>query len=158
MLSEEEQETLTRELARYPNRRAASIDCLMRLQESRGWLSDEALADLAPFLGSSVHELDSLATFYNRLHRRPVGRHLIRVCDSVSCWIMGCDALCAALRGRLGIDLGGTTADGRYTLLTAQCLGACDHAPVLAIDDEQHLGLEPEGLSERLDRILEGAD
>lgn len=154
MLSEEERETLTRELARYPNRRAASIDCLVRLQESRGWLSDDALADLAPFLGLSVHELDALATFYDRLHRRPVGRHLIGVCDSVSCWIMGSDALCAALRARLGVDLGGTTADGRFTLLSTQCLGACDRAPALAIDDEQHAGLEPESLAERLEEIL----
>lgn len=154
MLSQEERQTLTRELTRYPNRRAASIDCLVRLQESRSWLSDEALADLAPFLGLSVHELDALATFYNRLHRRPVGRHLIRVCDSVSCWIMGGDALCAALRERLGIDLGGTTADGRFTLVPTQCLGACDRAPALAIDGEQHTGLEPESLAERLDEIL----
>jgi NADH-quinone oxidoreductase subunit E len=157
MLSEEERETLTREMARYPNRRAASIDCLVRLQQSRsGWLSDEALADVAPLLDMTVHELDALATFYNRLHRRPVGRHLIHVCDSASCWIMGSDGVCAALRERLGIGPGGTTADGRYTLLTAQCLGACERAPVLAVDDEQHGGLEPERLAERLDAIFAG--
>jgi len=138
MLSEQEHEALTEEMARYPNRRAASIDCLVRLQQSRGWLSDEALSDLAPLLDMSVHELDALATFYNRLHRRPVGRHLVRVCDSVSCWIMGADSLCEALQKRLGVELGGTTGDGRFTLLTAQCLGNCDRAPVLAIDDEQY--------------------
>ena len=158
MLTEQEHEVLAQELERYPDRRAASIDCLVRLQESRGWLSDQALADLAPLVDMSVHELDALATFYNRLHRRPVGRRVIRVCDSVSCWIMGSDALCEALRERLGIELGGTTGDGRYTLLTAQCLGACEHAPVLAIDDDQHGGLEPERLAERLDEVLDGHD
>ena len=155
MLSEEERETLTREMARYPNRRAASIDCLVRLQQSRGgWLSDEALADLAPLLEMSAHELDALATFYNRLYRRPVGRHLIHVCDSVSCWIMGSDVLCNRLRERLGIEPGCTTADGRFTLLPAACLGACERAPVLAIDDEQYGGLESDDLKKRLEEIL----
>lgn len=154
MLTNEEHTTLTHELARYPSRRAASIDCLVRLQESRGWLSDGALADLAPLLDMSPHELDALATFYNRLHRQPVGRHLIHVCDSVSCWIMGGDALCAALKDRLGIDLGETTPDGRFTLLPAQCLGACDRAPVLAVDDEQHPSPDPADLDAVLDRYV----
>jgi len=155
MLTEQEHESLARELDRYPNRRAASIDCLVQLQKSRGgWLSDQALADLAPLLDMSEHELDALATFYNRLHRRPVGRHLIHVCDSVSCWIMGSNAVCAVLRERLGIELGCTTPDGRFTLLPTQCLGACEHAPVLAVDDEQHVGLEPPQLEQRLDAIL----
>jgi NADH-quinone oxidoreductase subunit E len=155
MLTEHEHDALAQELDRYPDRRAASIDCLLRLQESRGgWLSDEALEDLAPLLDMSVHELDALATFYNRLHRRPVGRHLIQICDSATCWIMGSETVCAVLRERLGIDLGCTTPDGRFTLLPTQCLGACERAPVLAIDDEQHGGLEPPGLTHRLDQIL----
>ncbi|MCG6943700.1 MAG: NADH-quinone oxidoreductase subunit NuoE [Thiohalocapsa sp.] len=155
MLTEQEHEVLAQELERYPDRRAASIDCLVRLQESRGgWLSDETLADLAPVLDMSVHELDALATFYNRLNRRPVGRHLIRVCDSVSCWIMGSDAVCAVLRERLGIDLGCTTPDGRFTLLPTQCLGACERAPVLSIDDKQYTDLR----ADDLDAILADHD
>jgi len=155
MLTEQEHEMLAAELDRYPDRRAASIDCLVRLQQSRGgWVSDETLADLAPVLDMSVHELEALATFYNRLHRRPVGRHLIHVCDSATCWIMGSETVCSLLRERLGIALGCTTSDGRFTLLPTQCLGACEHAPVLAIDDEQHGGLEPPELEQRLDGIL----
>ena len=156
MLSEREREDLEREIGRYPTRQAASIDCLVELQRSRGWLSDAALADLAPLLEMSVDELDSLATFYNRLHRRPVGRHVITVCDSVSCWIMGSDALCSALRKRLGIGLGGTTPDGRFTLLPTQCLGACERAPALAVDDDQHWQLDPDQQQtlERLEELL----
>jgi len=159
MLTEQEHEVLAQELERYPDRRAASIDCLVRLQESRGgWLSDEALADLAPVVDLSVHELDALATFYNRLHRRPVGRHLIHVCDSATCWIMGSDTVCGLLQERLGIPLGRTTPDGRFTLLPVQCLGACEHAPVLAVDGEQYGGLEPPELEYRLDAILAAHD
>jgi len=93
-----------------------------------------------------------VATFYNLIYRQPVGRHVILLCDSVSCWIMGYDNLRDHLKSRLGIDLGGTTPDGRFTLLPSVCLGACDHAPVMMIDDDLHLDLTPE----RIDQILAG--
>jgi NADH-quinone oxidoreductase subunit E len=156
MLTEQERQTIEAQIAQYPDRRAASIDCLVRLQESRGWLPDEALEDLAPVLGMSVHELEALATFYNRLHRHPVGRHLLTFCDSASCWILGCDELREALEKRLGVVSGETTQDGRFTLLPTQCLGACDHAPVLAVDDELHLDLDLD--LDRLANLLDQYD
>jgi len=159
MLSEQERAGIDAVIARYPNRQAASIDCLVSLQASRGWLSDDTLADLAPVLGLSVHELDALATFYNRLHRRPVGRHVVTICDSVSCWIMGGEQLFDAVRGQLGIGPGETTVDGRFTLLPTQCLGGCDKAPVLAVDDEQHTDLRPDNLEpDRLRSLLDRYD
>lgn len=151
MLTDQERRLIEAEIARYPDRRAASIECLVRLQESRGWLPDEALEDLAPVLGMSVHALEALATFYNRLHRRPVGRHVITFCDSVSCWILGCDDLRTALQRHLGVASGETTEDRRFTLLPVQCLGACDHAPVLAVDDELHLDVDPDQIAQLLD-------
>jgi NADH-quinone oxidoreductase subunit E len=154
MLTDNERKALEQEIARYPDRRAASIDCLLRLQESRRWLSDETLEDLSPLLGMSAHELEALATFYNRLYRRPVGRHLVTYCNSASCWIMGCEQIQAALEQQLGIAPGETTADGRFTLLPAQCLGACQHAPVCAVDDEPHLDLSPADLAEILERYV----
>jgi NADH-quinone oxidoreductase subunit E len=154
MLTDNERKALEQEIARYPDRRAASIDCLLRLQESRRWLSDETLEDLSPLLGMSAHELEALATFYNRLYRRPVGRHLVTYCNSASCWIMGCEQIQAALEQQLGIAPGETTADGRFTLLPAQCLGACQHAPVVAVDDEPHLDLSPADLAEILERYV----
>jgi NADH-quinone oxidoreductase subunit E len=88
-------------------------------------------------------ELDSVATFYNKIFRRPVGRNVIFICDSVSCWIMGYDRVREGVTKLLGIRLGETSADGRFTLLPNVCLGACDHAPVLMINDDTHLDVEP---------------
>jgi NADH-quinone oxidoreductase subunit E len=86
------------------------------------------------------------------IFRRPVGRHVILLCDSVSCWIMGANPLRAQLGALLGIGPGATTADGRFTLLPCACLGACDRAPALMIDDDLHVDLTPEKIAELLER------
>jgi NADH-quinone oxidoreductase subunit E len=139
-------------VAIYPQKRAACIEALKVVQQHRGWVSDEALDEVAELLEMTPDELDGVATFYNLIFRKPVGRHVILICDSVSCWIMGYDNLRGHLRSRLGIDLGETTADGRFTLLPSVCLGACDRAPVMMVDDDLHLDLTPE----RIDQILAG--
>jgi NADH-quinone oxidoreductase subunit E len=138
MLSDEELRDIQAFLPHYPERRAVSIEVLKVLQQHRGWVSDAALADAAEFLGIGRAELEGVATFYNAIFRRPVGRHVILYCDSVSCWIMGCTALRQRLESTLGVASGGTTADGRFTLLPNVCLGACDRAPVLMIDRDLH--------------------
>jgi NADH-quinone oxidoreductase subunit E len=153
MLSEDERREIEEELPRYASRRAVCIDAMRVVQRHRGWLSDEALQDIAEFLGMTTHELEGVATFYNLLFRRPVGRHVILLCDSVSCWIMGYERVQEQLTARLGIEPGATTADGRFTLLPIVCLGACDRAPVMMVDDELHGDLLAPG---RLDGILEG--
>ena len=89
-------------------------------------------------------ELDGVATFYNLIFRKPVGRHVIMLCDSVSCWIMGYERLRAQPDDAAGHRLGETTADGRFTLLPIVCLGACDHAPAMMIDDDLHGDLDAE--------------
>ena len=122
------------------------------VQAHRGWVSDEALADVAEALGVTATELESLATAYTMIFRRPVGRHVILLCDSVSCWVMGYERLVEHLRSRWGVALGETTADERLTLLPAACLGACDRAPALMIDGVLYGDLTVE----KLDRILEG--
>lgn len=137
-LTAQEKREIAEEQKRYPDRRAACVEALKIAQRSRGWISDETLRELAEHLDMSVDELDGVATFYNMIFRRPVGRHVIFLCDSVSCWVMGEEALRARLKARLGIGLGETTADGEYTLLPVACLGACDHAPVLLLDRELH--------------------
>ncbi len=152
MLSPAEIRDIEALLSQLPERRAAGIDALQVVQRHRGWVSDEGLADAAEFLGMPVAELEGIATFYNGIFRKPVGRHVIRVCDSVSCWIMGCDRLREALWMRLDVRFGGTTGDGRFTLLPIVCLGACDHAPALMVDDDLHGDVAPEDLA----RILEG--
>jgi len=137
-LTAEEKREIAEEQKRYPDRRAACVEALKIAQRSRGWISDETLRELAAHLGMTADELDGVATFYNMIFRRPVGRHVIFLCDSVSCWVMGEEALRARLKQRLGIDFGETSADREYTLLPVACLGACDHAPALLLDRELH--------------------
>ena len=151
MLTAEGRAEIEAEYSHYPNHKAACIDAMKIVQKHRGWLSDDALRDIGELLGMSAADLDGVATFYNLLFRRPVGRHVIYLCDSVSCWIMGSDRQCRHLSERLKVASGETTADGRFTLLPIVCLGACDHAPVMMIDDDTHLDLT----SEKIDRILE---
>lgn len=121
-----------------PHKSAACIEAMKIIQKHNRWVSDEALNELAPLLEMSVEEIDSVATFYNIIFRKPVGRHVILVCNSVSCWIMGYKKLLEALKSKLGVDFGQTTPDDRFTLLPIVCLGACDHAPTLMIDEDLH--------------------
>jgi NADH-quinone oxidoreductase subunit E len=135
MLTAEQRQEIEDSAAGYPDKRAASVEALKVVQKHHGWVSDEHLESIARQLGISPAELDGVATFYNLIFRRPVGRHVILVCDSVSCWMLGYESLVARIGERLGIGLGETTADGQFTLLPTCCLGACDGAPVLMIDD-----------------------
>ncbi len=143
MLSDEERHEIEAEFPRYPVKQALSIDAMRIVQKHRGWVSDEALDDIGELLGLSRSDLDGVATFYNLIFRKPVGKHVIYLCDSVSCWIMGCRELGEHLATRLGTGFGETTTNGEFTLLPIVCLGACDHAPVMMIDDDLHQDLEP---------------
>jgi NADH-quinone oxidoreductase subunit E len=151
VLKEEEIRDIRAELGRYPTARAAAPEALRIVQRSRGWVSTEAVRDIAAFLGLGAEEVEGVATFYNLIYRRPVGRHVILVCDSVSCWIMGYEDVRRRLEERLGIGLGQTTPDGRFTLLPIACLGVCHRAPAMIVDGDLHEKLTPEAL----DRILE---
>lgn len=152
MLSPEERKEIEAELPHYPDKQAVSIDAMKIVQKHRGWVSDEALQDIADFLGMSTSDLDGVATFYNLIFRKPVGRHVAYVCDSVSCWIMGAQRVTDGMTAHCGSALGETTADGRLTILPIVCLGACDHAPVMMVDDDLHLDLTPEMAVEIVDR------
>jgi NADH-quinone oxidoreductase subunit E len=151
MLTPEERQEIETELNRYPTKQAVTIDALLVVQKHRGWVSDESLKDLAEFLGMTVEDLDGVATFYNLIFRKPVGRHVVMVCDSVSCWILGYEKIRQQLTKDLGVELGQTTSDGRFTLLPIVCLGTCDHAPAMMVDRDLYRDLSPE----KLQRILE---
>ncbi|HUJ19748.1 MAG TPA: NADH-quinone oxidoreductase subunit NuoE [Nitrospirota bacterium] len=153
MLTEQEKKEIDEELNRSVHKRAACVDALKIVQRRRGWVSDESLAEIAGLLDMTTEELDSVATFYNLIYRRPVGRHVVLLCDSISCWIVGQEELYAHLKKRLGIDWGQTTPDNKFTLLPVACLGACDLAPAMMIDDELHGGLTPQKLDEILDTM-----
>ncbi|MGR9108282.1 MAG: NADH-quinone oxidoreductase subunit NuoE [Gammaproteobacteria bacterium] len=135
-LSEAEIAEILEDASHYSQKSGASIEALKIVQKHRGWVSDESLREVAGLLDMSVEELDGVATFYNLIYRRPVGRKVILCCDSVSCWMLGSDRIQEKISERLGIGYGETTADGEYTLLPIVCLGACDHAPVLMVGED----------------------
>jgi len=147
MLSEQEREDIREEMKIYPFKRAACVTALKMVQKRKSWISDEDLKEIAGLLEMTPDELDSIATNYSLIFRRPVGRHVILLCDSVVCWICGFDKVCEEIKQRLGAGFGETTADGRFTLLPVPCLGRCDHAPALMIDDDQHDDVTPEKVS-----------
>jgi NADH-quinone oxidoreductase subunit E len=150
MLTDIERQEIERALPHYPDKRAACVEALKIVQRHHGWVSDERLKSLAIMLDMTPDELDGVATFYNLIYRRPVGRHVVLLCNSISCWVMGYGQIRSHLKARFGADLGQTTADQRLTLLPIVCLGACDHAPVMMIDDDLHHDLT----AEKVDGIL----
>jgi len=152
MLSAEERERILAEIPPESDPSAAVIEALKIVQMRSGWVSDEQLADVAETLEMSAAEVENVATFYNHIHRRPVGTHVILVCDSVSCWLTGYEDVVARLSERLGIGLGETTADGLFTLLPVACLGACDRAPAMMVDDVLYTGLDAAAIDETLAR------
>ena len=156
MLSRQERQAIQEELGHYEHKRAACIEALKIVQRHRGWVSDEAIQDIAAFLDMTPDELDNVATFYNLIFRRPVGKNVILLCDSVSCWLMGYDAVRERIRERLGITLGETTDDGVFTLLPNVCLGTCDHGPAMMINDELYRDLTIESVDEILQQVRQG--
>ena len=143
MLTQTEISKIEHELQQVPVKKAAVIEALKIVQEERRWVSDENVDDIAALLGMSADEVDSVATFYNLIFRRPVGRHVILVCDSISCWVMGYEDLKQGLMDHLQIKYGQTTPDGRFTLLPNACLGCCDHAPALMVDNDLYQDITP---------------
>lgn len=151
MLSDDERAEIEEELKHYPTKQAACVEGLKVIQRRHGWVSDEHLRAVASLLGMTADDLDGVATFYSLIFRKPVGRHVALLCNSVSCWMLGADRLQCHLERRLGVALGGTTSDRRLTLLPVVCLGACDHAPVMMVDADLYRDLD----NEKVDRILE---
>jgi NADH-quinone oxidoreductase subunit E len=150
MLTEEEKKEIMAEVRHYEHMQAACVEALRIVQRRRGWVSDE-IGEIAGLLHMTPEELDGVATFYSLIFRSPVGRHVILICDSVSCWVMGYDGILGRLTSRLGIGLGETTADGLFTLLPVACLGVCERAPAMMIGDALYTDLTPE----KIDGILD---
>lgn len=151
MLTTEEIQQIDHEISLVPVRKAACIEALKVVQKQRGWVSDDTLKAVADYMEMSPAELDSVATFYNLIFRQPVGRHVILVCDSISCWVMGYENLKEHLTQKLGIQYGQTTPDGKFTILPNVCLGCCDHAPALMVDNDLYHDVTPD----KIDALLE---
>jgi NADH-quinone oxidoreductase subunit E len=142
MLTQEERKEIEAEINEYEQKHAACIGAMKVIQRHRGWVSDEAIKDICELLEMTSDELDGVATFYSLIFRKPMGKHVILVCDSVSCWIMGYEKIIQHLKTRLGIELGETSADGMFTLLPVACIGTCDHAPAMIIDNDVYRDLD----------------
>lgn len=146
MLTTSEKEQIEKEIRQVPLKKAACIEALKIVQQHRRWVSDEGIRDVADILEMSPEEVESVATFYNLIFRQPVGRHIILLCDSISCYVMGFRDLHRQLVNLLNIQYGQTTPDGRFTLLPNPCLGTCDHAPALMVDNDLYRDLAPDAL------------
>jgi len=138
MLPELLKKELQARVAHAVTNREAAVDVMKALQRHYGWLTDEAVGEAAELLGLTPLQVEELATFYEMIYRRPVGKRVIHVCDSISCWALGGESLMAHLAAALNIEPGGTTADGLFTLLPCCCLGNCGEAPTLMVGDTLH--------------------
>ncbi len=150
MLTDHERSHLQEHIARYPEKRAGAIYTLQFLQQKYGYLSDEALAEAGKLCGLSMTQLDELATFYTLLLRRPAGRTVVRICDSIACHLAGAPALLAEAQRLTGVPLGGISQDGSVTVMPHVCLGLCEQAPAALAGERAVGGLSPASLGELL--------
>ena len=151
-LSPAEIREINAEMCHYEDKTAVSIEALKIIQEHRGWVSDECLVAMAGLLDISPAQLEGVATFYNLIYRRPVGKTVIHYCNSVTCWMLGAEQIRERLCQHLNVGLGEMSADGEYTILPIVCLGACDHAPVVMMGDELRLDITENAVNEILGR------
>ncbi|MDA8364675.1 MAG: NADH-quinone oxidoreductase subunit NuoE [Gammaproteobacteria bacterium] len=151
-MSEESLARIGREIAKYPpGRKASAVMAALRIaQDERGWLSEPLMDYVAQLLEMRPIEVYEVATFYTMYNLKPVGRHQISVCTNISCMLTGAEQVVKHLENRLGIRLGETTPDGRFTLREVECLAACGGAPMFMIDKTYFENLTPE----RIDEIL----
>ena len=150
MLPEPLRQELQTRIASAVTPREAAVETMKRLQAHYGWLTDEAVEEAGELLGLSPLQVEELATFYEMLYRRPVGKRVIHCCDSISCWARGGESLMQHIAGLLGIGVGETTRDGIFTLLPCCCLGNCGQAPTMMIGDTLYGNLTPERAAEIL--------
>ena len=151
MLTEEEKSEILEEVKHYPYPAVACIDALKIVQHYRRWVSDDSVKDIAQILSMTNEEVDGVATFYSRIYRKPVGRNVILICDSVSCMIMDFETLYNYISKKIGISFGETTSDGRFTLLPVSCLGDCNNGPVMMINNDHFNNLTVEKVDKLLD-------
>jgi len=141
-------------LEHYPQKKAALGDVLHLAQETFGHISPEVEEYVAGLMDLPVNYVHQVVSFYTLYLRKPVGKYHLMLCDNVSCMICGAGALVEHLKKKLGIEVGETTADGKFTLWTVECLGACEMAPVIMINDRYYGNLTPEKLDELLAACL----
>jgi NADH-quinone oxidoreductase subunit E len=151
MFYEDHKQQIDELISRYPNPRGACLPLLWLAQDKYGYLTDDAMEEIAEILDLALNDLEGVASFYTMYFRRPVGRHLIWVCRTLSCSMLGSGKLLDHLKEKLGVEVGETTPDGRFTLLTQECLAACGEGPVIQVDDKYHTHMT----IEKVDALIE---
>jgi NADH-quinone oxidoreductase subunit E len=150
-LSEESKANILKMRDEYPDPQSALLPALcLAQQDFGGWLPEAAFDEVAAVMDLPATEVVSVATFYSMLNKKPVGRHLVQVCTNISCSLLGAEHLVEYIGRKLGIAVGETTGDGKFTLLEVECLGSCGTAPMMQVDDRYY-----ENLTEaKIDQIL----
>lgn len=156
MVSEALKAQMRETVARYPQARSAMLPCLHLAQDELGYVTDEAIQAVAEAIGAKPDEVESVVTFYSMFHQEPKGERIIKVCTSVSCYLMGCDAVLESLEGKLGVRRGETTPDGQFTLEGVECLAACGMAPAIQVNGEFVEQVTPETVGKLVDYLAQG--
>jgi len=154
---EELRATIEHHMSLYPQRRSAVLPALRAAQELHGWLSPEAMVQVAVVMRVSTSYLESVATFYDMLELEPVGRHTIYACTNLSCQMRGAQSVLEALSQATGAPVGGSSADGVFHLRAFECLGACDIAPMASVEGHYRGPLTPADASTIADQLRSGA-
>ncbi len=153
MFTEEAKKKLDTIITKYPTRKAALLPALWIAQEENdGWLPREAMKEVADYLGLPAADVEGVATFYTMYNKVPVGKYHLEVCHNIVCMVVGADQLIDHIGDKLGIEKGETTADRRFTLSGAECLGACANAPCMMVGDTYYEDLTPQ----KADQIIDG--
>jgi NADH-quinone oxidoreductase subunit E len=139
LLSQEAYKKIDRELAKFPadQRQSAVMAALAIAQDEKGWLSPEVMHDVADYIGMAPVAVQEVATFYNMFNTKPVGKHKISVCTNLPCALSGGERAAHYLKDKLGVDYKETTADGQFTLIEGECMGACGDAPVMLVNNKR---------------------
>ena len=152
MLSKEAKTEIQKLMTKYPDQRSAVMPALHLAQREVGWLPDDVIQDIADLIGLSKTEVNGVATFYTMYAREKPGSHTIMFCTDLPCALRGADEMMEHLEHKLGCHAGQTSADGKITLKEAECLGGCDHAPVMLVDGVEH---QQDLTNDKIDQIIE---
>ena len=153
MLSEQIQTQINRELKKYPadQKQSAVMAALRFVQDEKGWIASEDMADVAAYLGMPQMAVYEVATFYHMYNLKPMGKHTLTVCTNLSCTLCGAGDTVSYLENKLGIKMGEVTADGKYGLREGECMGACVDAPLLTVNNKRMCGRLS---NDKIDKIL----
>ena len=150
---EEGRDRLEKAVSRYPEKRAALLPMLGYAQERNGWISDENMVEIAEALDLTPAYVRSVTTFYTMYNKHPVGRHLIQVCTCISCHLHDADAVFERFLERTGVRAGEVSEDGRFTVIEAECLGACGFATAVQVTDRYFENVTPDDVPAILDEL-----